>query len=685
MSISRSAMQCADPNCTQPSEPTAASHCQKCKGSVHATCGIPGEENGDENARICSQCAPAVQPATQSGRKSKRRRLNLAEKLRALDMVENGAALQDVADEFGSSKRAILRMRQEADVIRGLSQAGVKGSMKSRKQGSSQKYTALESKVVEVLDVSRRNKVFISTELVRDCSRKIQDELLSNSQLSEEEAKDLKDFTPTDFWIRSFAKRHNIRIASARLMHIPISLSEAPATPECVALKAQLQRYDADCIFTVYDSTLFHKVLPRETYLLSTEGNEGDPIATTFPPDMALDDRVAVVCCANATGTMKVPLTMIGKSKQPACFRIKPSPLPYLTQSNVWFDIATFKQWFNEVFIPAIRKHSWKNVALLVENVIDESSVQDQRGQVKIFHLPPDSRTSHHPMEQGIMSLLKQRYRYAMLERVMELLPFRDAIQACSLNKTEAFKGLDEGDDPNFLDVAEILVESWIETSPQSIARSWVKTNILPDEYNSALIARHGKSRAFDNSEMLMESCSVPEKERIQRVNTIIRMRRAGNRQTPSSSTEAPSTWFRNISDAQLEAWLCLEERKEILQGLRNEAQQKVLAIGYGSSHGSNGVVAPSAAQEVINGQGQTQFLPSLAAIAELFVPLEELASVSETGDAASHLRHAKRELFASKIREMGPAAMQPLASSSLPAPSIPPSQSPSQSRNEGR
>lgn len=595
-------------------------------------------------------------------------------------MVENGAALQDVADEFGSSKRAILRMRQEADVIRGLSQSGVKGSMKSRKQGSSQKYTALEAKVVEVLDVSRRNKVFISTELVRDCSRKIQEELLANPQLSEEEAKDLREFTPTEFWIRSFAKRHNIRIASARLMHIPISLSEAPATPECVSLKNQLQRYDADCIFTVYDASIFHKVLPRESYLLDTDGNGREGVATSFPPDMGLDDRAALVCCANATGTMKVPITIIGKSKQPPCFRIRPSPLPYLTQPNVWFDNATFKQWFNEVFTPAIRKHSWKNVALLVENVIDENIVHDQRGQVKIFHLPPDSRATHHPMEQGIMSLVKQRYRYAMLERVLELLPFREAIQGFSINKTEAFKGLDEGDDPNFLDVAEILSETWKETSAQSIARSWVKTNVLPDEYNAALIARHGKSRAFDNSEMLMESCSVQEKERIQRVNTIIRLRRVANRQALPSSVQPSSTWFSNISDVQLEAWLCLEEKKEIVAALRSEAQQAVLAMGY-ASLGSNGVVGQtSLEQEENNGQGQTHFLPSLAAIAELFIPLEELVSVSETGDAANHLRQAKRVIFASKIREMGPTAMQPLASTSIaPTPAttlLPPSNS---------
>lgn len=670
MSHHGSAPQCADPNCTQPSEPTVDNQCQKCQRPMHSTCGMALEDVSEEHGRTCSSCVETTPQANQGSRKAKRRRLNLSEKLRALDMVENGAALQDVADEFGSSKRAILRMRQEAEVIRGLSQAGASGAMKSRKQGNSQKYSALEAKIVAVLDVSRRNKIPISSELVRDCSRKVQEELLNNSQLSQEETKDLREFTPTDFWVRSFAKRHSIRVASSRLLHIPVSLSESPPTPECVSLKNELRRYDPDCIFTVREATMFHKVLPRESYLSSSsEQNHSGGSMKLFPPDMGLNDRLTVIFCASATGMMKMPIAIIGKCKQPPCFRIRPSPLPYLTQPYVWFNTATFKQWFNEVFIPSIRKHSWKNVALLVENDIDENIVHDPRGQIKILHLPPDSRTTHHPMEQGIMTLVKQRYRYAMLERVLELFPFRDAIQACNARKTEAFRGLDEGYDPNVLDVAELLCEIWQETSAQSIARSWVKTNILPDICNSSLIAKHGRSRAFDSGELLMESCNVQEKERIQRVNTTIRLHRGSNRQDSSNASSSLASVLGGLSDAKLETWLCLEERNEIRNALRCEAESTVLALGYATSLARNGAVTQetNGTEEGDGVSGQSQFLPSLAAIAELFVPLEELASVSETGDAAQHLRQAKRTLFAAKIKEMGPTAMHPFRSNSLP------------------
>lgn len=673
MSSSSAPPQCSDSACPRPSESNVDTRCHRCQRPIHSTCGVALEDVVEENGRVCSSCAAETAEAQHSSHKGKRRRLNLSEKVRALDMIEGGISLQEVADEFGSSKRAILRMRQEANVIRGLSEAGAKGSMKSRKQGNSVKYSALEAKVAEVLDVSRRNKISISNELVRECSKKVQEEMLNNSNFSEEEAKDLREFSPTDSWIRSFARRYNIRMPSSRRLQVPVLSGEAPLTPECMSLKNKLQRYDPDCIFSVHETTLFHKMLPQEAYLRTPEHANAGASMMFFPHDMGMKDRITLIVCSNATGTMKVPLTIVGKSKQPACFRIRPSPLPYLTQPHVWFDVTTFKQWFSEVFIPCIRKHSWKNVALLVENVIDENIAEDPRGQVKIMRLPLDSRPIHHPMEQGILALVKQRYRYAMLERVLELLPFRDAIQACNMRKSEALRGLDDGHDPNVLDAAELLYEIWQETSAQSTARSWAKTNVLPDSYNASLIAKHGRSRAFGKAEILMESCTVQEKERIQRVSTVLRAHNISNRQMSPNGSSAVATALSGINEAKLEAWLCLEDIPEIRAALVREAQDIVL--GYTTSLGSNGMTsrANNSVGESDGIDERSQLLPSLAAIAELFVPLEELATVSESGDAARHLRQAKRTLFAAKIKEMGPAAFQPSRSHALPTSLMPP------------
>lgn len=620
---------------------------------MHSECGVSFDDAAAEQHRdrLCSNCAASDSKPTHPP--SKRRRLNLSEKLRALDMLDRGISLQDVADQFGSSKRAIMRMKQEGDVIRTLGQSGAKGSMKSRKQSNCVKYTALETKVAQVVEISRRNKISVTFDLVRNCALRVKDEMLKKGDISQDEAKDLNDFNPTDFWIKSFAKRRNLRLVT-KPWQAPIASSSEPASRETQSFKTLLQRYDLDCIFSVNETALFHKVLPRRTYLAAPDSLAPNG-ARAFPSDMATEDRLTVVVCTNATGTSKIPLALIGASKQPKCFRIRPCPLPYLTHSNAWFERETFKQWFYQVFIPAIRKHSWKNIALLTENISSDQDTIDPRGQVTILNLPPDLRSKAHPMEHGIMTLLKQKYRYAMLERVIELLPAREGIQACSAGKLHGFQGLDDGRDPNELDTAELLDTIWKRTSKQSIARSWVKANVLPDCYNTSLTTKHGISQAYGRIDLLMESCTSEEKEMIWRIEEMLRHRRFKAKEGAANEFQHLINTLNSVNERELEAWLSLEEKPEIRAALAREAQESLLmSAGSRSSNTTITATELPVTEDGAPSDEAQQPLPSLAAIAELFVPLEELISVYHTRDAGWHIRQAKRILFAAKVRDMG-------------------------------
>ena len=69
---------------------------------------------------------------------------------------------------------------------------------------------------------------------------------------------------------------------------------------------------------------LFFRLAPRYTMLLPSE----DP--TTIRGKKNLLDRVTLVVCCNVTGSEKVPITMIGKAKEPTCIVRKSWPLPYV-------------------------------------------------------------------------------------------------------------------------------------------------------------------------------------------------------------------------------------------------------------------------------------------------------------------------------------------------------------------
>ena len=66
-------------------------------------------------------------------------------------------------------------------------------------------------------------------------------------------------------------------------------------------------------------------------------------------------DRVILMACANATGSIKFPLVFIYKSKKPRCFKhidMNDLPVDYYAQKNSWMDSTIFSQWFKEKFIP---------------------------------------------------------------------------------------------------------------------------------------------------------------------------------------------------------------------------------------------------------------------------------------------------------------------------------------------
>jgi len=82
---------------------------------------------------------------------------------------------------------------------------------------------------------------------------------------------------------------------------------------------------------------------------------------------MKAKDRVTLVLACNTTGTHKNPVAMVGKAKQPLCFKPPrwPCPLPYFSQTNAWMDGDLLKSWFETVFLPAERARTSQPVALV--------------------------------------------------------------------------------------------------------------------------------------------------------------------------------------------------------------------------------------------------------------------------------------------------------------------------------
>ena len=122
---------------------------------------------------------------------------------------------------------------------------------------------------------------------------------------------------------------------------------ESPSFLEALdKLYAIISNYDPENVYNMDETGLFFRMLPRYTLLLPCED-----ISSTRGKKKA-KERVSLVVCTNATGTHKIPCTLIGKPKVPACIKNREWPVTYISQNKAWMDVTTCWKWFEEVFYP---------------------------------------------------------------------------------------------------------------------------------------------------------------------------------------------------------------------------------------------------------------------------------------------------------------------------------------------
>ena len=127
-------------------------------------------------------------------------------------------------------------------------------------------------------------------------------------------------------------------------------------------------------------------------------------------------DRVSILACANASGSHKLPLLLIGKSQNPRCFKhvnMEKLPVTYRSQHNTWITATIFKDWFSNVFVPKVKAHLFTmNLPLRAILLIDNFPVHPPDLVAKtsdgsiICHFLPANTTSHsQPMETKISKI----------------------------------------------------------------------------------------------------------------------------------------------------------------------------------------------------------------------------------------------------------------------------------------
>ena len=182
-------------------------------------------------------------------------------------------------------------------------------------------------------------------------------------------------------------------------------------TPEMTAqwketrLPTILSRYELKDIFNADEFGLFFQALPNRTFELKGEKCIGGKHSKL---------RFTGISAASATGE-KLPMLVIGKSKNPRCFKnVKSLPCTYKSQAKSWMDSEIFTDWVKQLDRTFHAKS--RKVALIVDNCPAHPHVPGLVA-IDLIFLPPNMTPITQPMDQGVIRSLKAKYRAKMIRK----------------------------------------------------------------------------------------------------------------------------------------------------------------------------------------------------------------------------------------------------------------------------
>ena len=110
------------------------------------------------------------------------------------------------------------------------------------------------------------------------------------------------------------------------------------------------QNLTAEQIYNADKAAIYWKYVPRRTVATVCENG-----VSGFKDNK---EPVTLLGCANAVGSHRLKLALIGNSKKPRSLKnIKNLPVSYYANKSTWVNQPLFVDWYDKVFVPQARKH----------------------------------------------------------------------------------------------------------------------------------------------------------------------------------------------------------------------------------------------------------------------------------------------------------------------------------------
>ena len=329
--------------------------------------------------------------------KSKQKSLSLKERFTIIKEVDKRSgrhgAKTEVAKQFGianSTLSTILKDRQK--IISAFEESSFQPERKRMRLAL---YDEVEEGLLIWFKSVREKNVPVSGPILQTKAEEIAREL------------GISDFSCSSGWIHRFKTRHDI--VQKKVCGESASVNEETVSAWLsTTLPSVLEGYKPSDVFNTDETGLFFRLLPDKTLAFKNKSCHGGKQSK---------ERITVMVGANSDGSEKLPLLVIGKSKNPRCFKnVKSLPVDYTNSKKAWMNGDIYTTWLMKLDRRFQRQK--RNILMIVDNCPAHPDVSGLKN-IKVVFLPPNTTSQLQPMDQGVIRSLKAHYRSKLLNKMI--------------------------------------------------------------------------------------------------------------------------------------------------------------------------------------------------------------------------------------------------------------------------
>jgi len=270
---------------------------------------------------LCCICACNVEKSlilnfSKMSSPNKRKAFSVSDKLKILKKYNEECSVKTqkvIAEELGIAPSTLRTILKDKDKF--------VDSTSTRQKIRTGQFDDLEQVLLDWFHQARAANLPISGPILKEKAQEIAGRLSHD------------DFFASSGWLDRFKNRHGIVYRQICGEAESVKQEDVDSWWSNV-LPDLLKDYPLDNIYNADEFGLFFKLMPDKSFVFKKESCHGGKLSK---------ERLTVMACANATGTHKLRLLVIGKSRSPRCFKnVKTFPVDYVSQSRAWIDRGHF-------------------------------------------------------------------------------------------------------------------------------------------------------------------------------------------------------------------------------------------------------------------------------------------------------------------------------------------------------